>query len=200
MKKLLALLMALVFVFSFAACGSEDTKGGETTTAVPTTVPASPADAKKAVENFFDKLDTKTILELNGEDTSALTEEKELYVIVLDAIVLNSKYEILSTDKKDDTTYNVKVKISVPDSEAAMEIIAEAVEILDEQYPDVTKEEGIKILKELFKQGFADPGIDKISTETTVTVKIVNGKCTVDSSDEFASELVDIFFATLLDM
>ena len=195
MKKLLALLMALVFVFSFTACKSKDSE--ETTVAATTNAPApkTPEEASKAASNFFIRLNAKSLLELMGANMSALSAEEEFSIMVLDALLSNSQYEILNTAKKDDNTFDVTVKLSAPDANKALEILEASASAFDEENPDVTPQESVKILKDLINKSFSDPSVDKTTAEQVVTVKYVDGKWNVDTSENFLADLEKIFFS-----
>lgn len=197
MKKLLALLMAIIFIFSFTACNSKN-KGEETT--IDTTVaPFSLENAEKEAGKFFGTLSMEALFSLAGKDTNTLKGESELFVMLLDAIMVNSTYEILeSTDKGGDVA-EIKVKLSTPDSDVAIELIGEAATLLEEQ-PGATEEENKQLVKDLFKQGLADPNVKKNPTEINIVVKYVNGKYSVDATNELILELIDIFFATIVTM
>lgn len=192
MKKLSALLIALIFAFSFTACGSKNENIVETTTAVPFSL----ENAEKEAARFLGTLSTEALFSLAGKDLNTLKGESELFVILLDAIMVNTTYEILETTDKGGDTANVKVKLSVPDANAAIKLIEEAAILLEEN-PGTTEAENKQAVSDLFKQGFADPELKKIPTEINITVKYINGKYSVDITNELITELIDIFFDSL---
>ena len=204
MKKLLALLMALAMVFTFAACGSEDKDDDkkEEKTTVSATTDSGKTDkpvtgvnsAEDAIDEFFGSIDTLTLLELSGEDTDSLTEQDELYVAICDTIIFNSEYEVLTLDEEGDDTVYANVAIYVPNATTAMQLLQEKAAEYGATHPNLTQDEINELTLTLSEEVFASSEVDKITSETLVTVISVDGKWVVDITDELILDLIDIIF------
>ncbi len=193
MKKLLALLMALIFVFTFAACGSEDSKNGgkdgnqavETTTAKPLTPTEA---AEKAADDLFKKIKTASGEELIALAGESITEiplsEKDLAIALFESITSKFDYKILSSEQISDTKVNVKLNITTVDAEAAIGLFFVDMLSYSMSTPNATEDEIAHKSVELMTKAFNSPDVGTKNTDTTVEVELVNGEWTIEFDDE----------------
>lgn len=200
MKKLLALLMALIFVFSFAACDSkdkDDDKKDDTKATVSDSgnelTPSKPLSAteaaEKAADEFFKKVKTangEELIALAGESLSDIPlDEKDIAIKLFESITSKFDYKIISSEQVNDTTVNVKINFTTADAEAAVGLFfTEMFTYAMSSGANATEDEIAHKSVELMAKAFGSPDVGTKTAEKTVEVKLVNGTWTIEFNDE----------------
>ncbi len=216
MKKLSALLLSLVMMFTFVACSSSDSssdKGGEETEAT-TAAPTPEELAEEAVEAKFEEIrnmDSVDFFEAFAESQDSEDEDSEEPVVLTDAeeeaaaqvveAVKNPfRYKITSSEKIDDETVEVIVEVTGVNGTVAAEKFYE--EFLPYAFaaafsdPQPTDEEMSINAMKMLASAFEDAGTT--TEESVITVILVDGEWVVDEeSVDFFDLLCDNFTARM---
>ena len=206
MKRIIALLLSLVMMFTFVACGSSD-KGTavETTTADTESlkIATDAVDKKFAEIKNIDSAEFYATL-LGGDKNDELSEdEKEAATKILDAARKPFKYEVVSAKKIDDKTIEVTLDVTRANGKtAASKFYEDFINVFiesgtsDVQMTDEEIDlEIMKILADSFTK--AETIKDKINIE----VILVDGKWVVDEkSVDFFTLLCNDFTSTFNDI
>lgn len=188
MKKLLALLLSLVMIFTFAACSSSESAGSVTETTTDDTESLKIAtDTIDKKFNEIKKMDATDYFDaLMGEETDDLSEaEKEVVVQIFDAVKKPFKYKLISTEKVDDKTIKATLEItSVDGNAAAKKFYEDFIDYFVNENTADTQPSDEEIDLQFMKclaTAFASSGTT--TNKIIIEVSLVDGKWTVKESD-----------------
>ena len=199
MKKLLALLMALAMVFTFAACGSEnkdDKKEDNNSNAalennneiIPSTPATATEAAEKAANEFFTKIKTASgeeIIELAGNSVTDIPlSEKDVAIKLFESLTSKFDYKVLSSEQISGTLVNVKIEFTTVNAEEAVGLFFGEMLSYAMSTPNATEDEIAIKSVELMTNAFNNPQVGTKTFESTVEVKLVNGEWTIEFNDD----------------
>ena len=187
MKKLMALTLALLMVFTLVACGGPTGK------------------AEKAVKNYIEavkKLDTEKMFELTYSEDDAEYEEEEMEEDEEKLAKLFLKkvdYKIIESEEIDEETVEVTVEITNIDFEEFGEMLEEKAEEMADEVEDLSeeeqKEEAIKLIEKCLK----DKDLGEETGEITVTVINDDGDWKIQENiDLTMSLLAGVLFTSFM--
>ena len=178
MKKIIALMLALVMVLSFAGCGEV-------------------GKAESTVKNFFDACKEGNLEEAKGyillDDGGETTDDdKELYDMA--ALMLEKlNYSIVSSEKIDAENVVVTVSVTAPDMKVAVgEFFQDALAFaFANAFSDtpLSDEETEAEMKNMFVKAVGKEDLGTVTNEAVVTVVKVDGTWLIDAYEAFADVL-----------
>ena len=190
MKNILKIL-AFVLTFStltlsLTACGGDPTK-----------------EAQAVVEKEFETLknpDDKTYEKYFGiDELSALgikdEASQENFKKIIDKIITNIEYSIVSSEKIDNENVTVKVDITSLDTEIAMQnFMAEFVAFsMSEEAASLSDEEFNNKMLETFLEALSNPDLETVKSTVDIKVTKVDNKWVIEQNEELINSLVSAF-------
>ncbi|MBE6783152.1 MAG: hypothetical protein E7536_03995 [Ruminococcaceae bacterium] len=189
MKKISALLLSLVLLFTFAACNSSDSAVSITEA---TTVDTESLNiATTTINEKFNEIKNKDSAEffnaLMGADQSdELSDaEKEVAVQIFDTVKKSFNYKLVSTKRIDDKTIKATIEItSVDGNVAAGKFYEELLNYLnsdDTSDAPLTDEEIDLKIMDFLATAFANSGT--ITNKIAIEITLVDGKWIISEKD-----------------
>lgn len=181
MKKVFALILVSCMLLSFAGCGEVK-------------------NAEKAVNGMFTAFKNADLDEaqkyVNVDDiTNAENESDENTAIILKAIFEKLDYEIISSEKIDDSTVSVKTKITAIDMAPVMtEYLSKVFEYAIANAfaePQLTDDEYTQKIEEFLIECLSKPDLATVTNEVDIkVVKTENNEWKIETDANFLNALM----------
>lgn len=181
MKKVFALILVSCMLLSFAGCGEVK-------------------NAEKAVNGMFTAFKNADLDEaqkyVNVDDiTDAENESDENTAIILKAIFEKLDYEIISSEKIDDSTVSVKTKITAIDMAPVMtEYLSKVFEYAIANAfaePQLTDDEYTQKIEEFLIECLSKPDLATVTNEVDIkVVKTENNEWKIETDANFLNALM----------
>lgn len=180
-RSMKAILLVFVLAFTFAGCGEVK-------------------KAESAVNGMFSAFKTLDFEEaqkyVNVEEiTNAGNETTENTMLIMETVFGNLSYEIVSSQKIDDSNVVVKTKITATDMKPVMgEFFAKSLEYAFSNAfsdPQPTKEETNKKMEEMLVECATKPELATVTNEVDIkVVKTEGNKWKIETEDAFVDALL----------
>ena len=146
-------------------------------------------DAVEAVDDYLSYLNSKKLFAVLGKNASELGEYEDAALLICDAFLFSYDYSISDTQKIDDSTFEVKVKFTVPDNNES--VIYSIIEEADKYSEPATEEEAFELIADIVGDVLASSTVSWSTQTTTMTAEYVNGKWNVTLPQDAATTLLD---------
>lgn len=191
MKKILALLMALVMIFSLTACINKENK------------------AKKAVVEQLEIIKTADIEEMMaflGDEDGLGGFDKDTASALCEGLFEHFDYKVLSVAGNEDGTYTAKVNITARDMENVVakfyeKLMAYVFESMTEDFSIEKSDEEIEAdTIRIMVESFKETEVITTETEVDILVREVEGEMIPEADDELFNVATGNFAQILADM
>ena len=181
-KQITSLLLAFVLAFAFVSCGDNAVE-----------------EAEKTVHNMFTALKALNLEALNNfvEDSEDITDTDDALLTgnteaLLKAMFGGVEYKIISSEKVDEDTVNVKTSITAIDMKPVFQdFFASAMQLaFTSAVSDMSEDELTIKMEEMLLEKITAPDLDKITTEVILEVSKEDGVWKVDADDAFVNAIM----------